>query len=455
MATTTTHSKLCSIIASLAPQASYSEACGYLDPIVNDAIEERNGYATDHEGVTPLMVACDKANESCLRYMANQLTENPSHVTLFGHPLAKTSSKLGENSAIHFAAMNGFTIAIHLLQIITNAVTTNIQDLPRNVFAATNKHGDTCIMMASASGHLTFLKELFQMERAVISTYCTLQNHSGDSALSLACGHGHADIVAFLCSDTDGPKLTVPYSDMEACKQKLASADKALSMIPANNADTRRMYETKRNNVRRCLVQMQVLSAQAAQSAMEELVAQEDSASTQSEAMAKTKHPRKSKTVIANPPTKKAPVDCQKQNSSVWRKESKVEDPLEQDIYAPRYRTLLSGAVVKPGSGTIIECDQPIEDLPILDVSLVTKSADDMLRERYRDPYVRQSQDAAIDSVMDSLCLKASMLLFTSHGMALGLSPSQLDAIEGILQNQLIAVKEAKDIQARIRLQEP
>jgi ankyrin repeat protein len=455
MSTTTRQSKVCTIIASLAEQASYSEACRQLDPIVNDAVEEHNGCATDNDGVTPLMVSCDKANASCLQYMANKLKENPSHVTLFGDPLAKSSSKLGENSAIHFAAMNGFSNAIHLLEDINNALIATTRDPPRKVFSATNKHGDTCIMMACAGGHLAFLKGLFQMECADVSAYCTLQNHSGDSALSLACGHGHADIVAFLLSATDGPKLTVQYSDIEACKQKLASADKALSMIQAN-ACTRKTYETKRNNVRRCLVQMQVLSAQAAQSAMEQLIAQEDSASTQSETVAKTNNPRKSKTVISNTLTKKAAVDFQKQNSSVWSKESKVEDDLlYKNIYAPRYRTLPSGAVVKHGSGTTMEYGEPEDHLPLIEVSLVTKSADDMLRERYRDPYVRQSQDAAIDSVMDSLCLKASMLLFTSHGMALGLSPSQLEAIEGILCNQLLAVKEAKEIQTRIRLQEP
>ena len=86
--------------------------------------------------------------------------------------------------------------------------------------------------------------------------------------------------------------------------------------------------------------------------------------------------------------------------------------------------------------------------------SNLQKSADDMLRERYREPYIKQSQDTAIDSVMDSLCLKATMLLFTSHSMAMGLSPSQLEAIENILGNQLTAVKEAKRIQTRIRLQD-
>jgi hypothetical protein len=64
-----------------------------------------------------------------------------------------------------------------------------------------------------------------------------------------------------------------------------------------------------------------------------------------------------------------------------------------------------------------------------------------------------QSQDARIDAVMDSLCLNATMLLLTSHGMAMGLSPSQLDAIESILGTQMGAVHEAKKIQARIRLE--
>jgi hypothetical protein len=43
-----------------------------------------------------------------------------------------------------------------------------------------------------------------------------------------------------------------------------------------------------------------------------------------------------------------------------------------------------------------------------------------------------------------------SMLLYTPHGMAIDLSPSQLDAVEDILERQLKGIREARKIQERL-----
>ena len=58
---------------------------------------------------------------------------------------------------------------------------------------------------------------------------------------------------------------------------------------------------------------------------------------------------------------------------------------------------------------------------------------------------------AEVEVIMDSLCLDPTMLLLSSHGMALDLSPCQLEAVENILTMQMTAIQEAKTIQARIR----
>eukprot|EP00957_Ditylum_brightwellii_P068454 5197268-Ditylum_brightwellii.AAC.1 len=60
--------------------------------------------------------------------------------------------------------------------------------------------------------------------------------------------------------------------------------------------------------------------------------------------------------------------------------------------------------------------------------------------------------NAESEAVMDSLCLDASMLLYTPHGMAMNLSPCQLDAVEVVLKKQLEAVEEGKRIQRRVAL---
>mmetsp|Transcript_19377 Transcript_19377/g.24410 ORF Transcript_19377/g.24410 Transcript_19377/m.24410 type:complete len:140 (+) Transcript_19377:3-422(+) len=60
---------------------------------------------------------------------------------------------------------------------------------------------------------------------------------------------------------------------------------------------------------------------------------------------------------------------------------------------------------------------------------------------------------AKLEAVMESLCLDASMLLLSPHGMAMELSPSQLDVIEDVLHQQLGAVAEARQIHHRLMSQ--
>lgn len=451
MASITLQSRLCKEIASLPEDATLSDVCRFLDPIVEEYVVDDHNSCTvlNDDGVTPLITSCDKANESCMEYILTTVTQNPSYAALFGDPFAKTSSRLGGNSAIHFAAMSGFTNAIQWMDQISNVL--DIVDVDP-FSSATNIHGDTCIMMACAGGHLSFLKQLWKKEGTDFKKNLKMQNKSRDSALSLACGHGHTAIMDFLLSSSDGPKMCVQHTDIENCKQKLNNADKKLLRINVND-ETRKKYDEKRINLKRCLVMMQVTAFQASECSMQELIVEYNSkASTQK----KVKKPSKKlilKSTTMNHTENLSTIDIQKKSQVAWMEVCKNKESLDQSIYASSYVTLSSGAVVKYGK--CIENDEHLEDQPLREVkSELQKSADEMLRERYREPYIRQSQDAAIDSVMDSLCLKASMLLFTSHGMAMGLSPSQLEAIENILGNQLTAVKEAKIIQTRIRLQD-
>jgi hypothetical protein len=46
------------------------------------------------------------------------------------------------------------------------------------------------------------------------------------------------------------------------------------------------------------------------------------------------------------------------------------------------------------------------------------------------------------------------MILLSPHGMAMSLSPSQLEAIDSILHRQIKSVLDAKEIQARLLMTE-
>eukprot|EP00560_Eucampia_antarctica_P000576 CAMPEP_0197837798 /NCGR_PEP_ID=MMETSP1437-20131217/33347_1 /TAXON_ID=49252 ORGANISM="Eucampia antarctica, Strain CCMP1452" /NCGR_SAMPLE_ID=MMETSP1437 /ASSEMBLY_ACC=CAM_ASM_001096 /LENGTH=124 /DNA_ID=CAMNT_0043445141 /DNA_START=242 /DNA_END=616 /DNA_ORIENTATION=+ len=107
-------------------------------------------------------------------------------------------------------------------------------------------------------------------------------------------------------------------------------------------------------------------------------------------------------------------------------------------------------------------------------------SVNELLRERFIDPIIRlknlkektttndkdmielnksilsstpisgENLKSQSEAVMESLCLDASMLLLTPHGMAMHLSPCQIEAVETVLMNQLDAVQNAKTIQSRL-----
>jgi len=53
------------------------------------------------------------------------------------------------------------------------------------------------------------------------------------------------------------------------------------------------------------------------------------------------------------------------------------------------------------------------------------------------------------DSVLSALCLEVGCLLYSDYGMALNLSPAQLDAVQQILEEQLQSVHKARAIQER------
>jgi hypothetical protein len=79
-----------------------------------------------------------------------------------------------------------------------------------------------------------------------------------------------------------------------------------------------------------------------------------------------------------------------------------------------------------------------------LNPEVQSQDASAMLRERFK------GISDAVDSVMSALCLDVKCLLYSDHGMALNLSPAQLDAVQQILEKQLESVKKARNIQQRM-----
>jgi hypothetical protein len=128
----------------------------------------------------------------------------------------------------------------------------------------------------------------------------------------------------------------------------------------------------------------------------------------------------------------------QKKNSSTANSSS--FDTSDKDD-AMRLTTLADGTVAVVVHGE--EPERPNLRLPA-SINMQDPSVEVMFRRRF------EGASAKVGAVMDALCLDVSMLLYTPHGMALNLSPSQLEAVQAVLENQLVFVQEARKIQNRM-----
>mmetsp|Transcript_36859 Transcript_36859/g.77320 ORF Transcript_36859/g.77320 Transcript_36859/m.77320 type:complete len:227 (+) Transcript_36859:201-881(+) len=141
----------------------------------------------------------------------------------------------------------------------------------------------------------------------------------------------------------------------------------------------------------------------------------------------------------------------------------KPEKEHNRDLPSSPFITLHDGSVVsksqKPEYSPSIESnhssldDDILSSKPIISSGVVAKPKTlQSILESTTSAIIPSSPavDGDMAAVMESLCLDPSMLLLSPHGMAMEMSPCQLDAIESILNHQLNATKEARKIQSRL-----
>jgi hypothetical protein len=466
--------RICHAIAKLPPGATPEEVGNSLDLFRSTHDNEQRSDADDDDGVTPLMVACDKKQGACLQYMM-ELYPND---TLWGRPDDTSAEKCGANTALHHAAMLGCVQAIDSLVIVDGD--DDDGDTPSRrlggLLSKTNIHSDTPIMMACANNQVAFLDVLRERieDEQVLLQLLLATNDDGETPLSLGFGHGHAQIVQCLLA----AGVPATYEMVQECKSKLKQIDALLlqyervSATDSYEAPDNTDHYQQRTKAKCCLVILEVHLAQKARESMEQLIkkeTQQEERKRQAEMKKKRRRAESKKVVPSKPqhqdsdavsPHKQSEKDTRK----VWKKEEAPSTTVHP-LTHPRFRTLLDGSLVKSVSDLsrsipTFVVDEPLEDSTKKEIS--AKSADELLRERLRAGPVMvpapvqedehsSYDDTDVDAVMDSLCLDASMLLMNSHGMAMHCSPSQLEAIDSILRKQMQSVQEAREIQERLR----
>ena len=417
--------------------------------------------------ITPLIISCDKSNEICLQYLVDKLvayskpndlevnTKNSRCLEicdLIGDPLIDVSDGENRNTAVHHAAMAGFSSSI---QLIHHICIHNSSDSSYHALGSVrNSHGDTPLMMAASAGHVEFIKQWYQLvtipeeegadaktltEKA--NSILCYKNDSDDTCLSLACCDGQQEVIEFLLSSCDIP---IEAEQVAKCKQSLQQMTSALRNRPSLFEQHKEKIET----MLRCVVTIEAAQNRKAEAIAQELLAKESSD-------LRTKNPRKSKKK-KGPPAKNKTIEGIKEEkpekatiepNMATRKTLDKEDADENDVCLT---TLPDGTVAVRVQGEALESDDSATNgtRRLQSPTANQQSANDMFRQRFGERGDIISSE--VDSVMDALLLDVSMLLYTPHGMALNLSPSQLDAIQGILEKQMGAVKEAREIQLRM-----
>jgi Ankyrin repeats (3 copies) len=413
--------KICHAIAKLPEYASLEEVSRQLDGFILADTSNDDDHIND---VTPLMVACDNGQAACLEYML----QNPDP-NLWGRADDHSSQQNASNTALHHAAASGCIEAIDALGAMGS--------LLGNLVKQTNQHGDTPIMMACTYNRVGFLKKLKEkLGDDKFAEALNVRNASDDTPLSLAFGHGHTQVVTLLLVSG----VEVSYEAVQNCKNMLSQMHTNLQKAGVASA---KVIEDRTFNVKRCLVMLEVALAQKVRDSMDQLI----QAETQEEEH-RNKLKRPSKT--GRKPDSKNGQNNQLEHSielptKAWANQERGCPPFEI-VTQPKFRTLPDGSVVKNVPG-VESLDVMIERPISIELPQAATSVDEMLRQLLREP---KNHNTSIDAMMDSLCLDASMLLLSPHGMAMNLSPSQLETIDSILRQQIKSVQGAKEIQARL-----
>lgn len=376
------------------------------------------------------------------------------------------------------------------------------------ILSQPNANKDTPIMMACVFGHTAILKHILQRYlqlslHAVDIKYMDLncskmqklwkpiqdifaiRNEEDCSALNLACGHGKVDTVQLLLQplvvqlslygssykvklinseDTVGdvdtvksfickPLVQVSYEDVKYCKSSLEDLDAELRfMKQQNRINSSHLDEfmEQRSKICQCEDILVDHMNRVASDAMDGLLNEEKSNTTTKN----HKTTKKKKQKQSRRGSKSADVIDRRSKD-----ETDAFQVAEQESigYVSPFITLQDGRVIsKKQNLDVIDSLELEQDLPTPSANIgVPESLQRVLKSQLK----HQSNDSNankqhgsfnIEAQMESLCLDPSMLLLSPHGMAMELSPCQLEAMQTILAHQLDGAKEAQSIQKRL-----
>jgi ankyrin repeat protein len=250
-----------------------------------------NNYNINVGRITPLLVACDKGNVTCLEYLeekfvtttSTSLQEDERISTTYqlkrlqwflGSPL-DVSDVDDRNTPMHHAAMAGCCPAIAILHRIfmmcqqqlllrddRKSLHLSSVDVLLLLGTVRNSHNDTPLMMAVRSDnpvhfittwvglvndageyrrcrhgrkctpheHSTDIANNNTYNKTIIQRALQSKNDSMDTCLTMGCSHGHVELVQFILQDSWD--ITVDIDDVDRCRTSFHRMEHVLNTNP-------------------------------------------------------------------------------------------------------------------------------------------------------------------------------------------------------------------------------
>ena len=459
--------------------AGFSEGLDLLENIWG-CFEEDSGHRlsrylsllsqTNHNGDTPLMMACVSGHENIVR----SLLKRSVQLALISRPDDSKASVM------------------------------ETWQLLKDIFNIRNGEKCTALNLACGHGHPGIVKILIEPHNLEVNSnedpievnqlFGDKENNSTDEAGTEpqnfdANSSKGLIVVDLLCCDKEkkltdeanatsrtlhqmNPLADVTFTDIDFCKKTLKDLDTRLKIEDQFKGVMIEKYSLQRKNTNECLAMMECELDRLATKTANELILHDN-------------HSAKSivKPIISKGALKKVKIKKKQKRNARENRSSDVElngvvnatrsdnitgnicwghvknepddEAQESSIKPSPFITLQDGTVIskhhKAESDLRIDilADNPSIDNINSDESTINKDAKTFQRILQSTNTISNNDDD-IGALMESLCLDPAMLLLSPHGMAIEMSPCQLDAIESILNHQLRATNEARRIQKRL-----
>lgn len=489
-----------------------------------------------NDGVTPLMVCCDKGLSTILEGLLSKISLEEStntsadsavkkiqillSILAIGHPYDQSSASVcGGNTAAHYAAyansLDCFKVLIHweekqvdYVSRIHSSSSIGLQSY--KILDLTNSHGDTPIMMAvmatncdasanTNNSNMDLIRYILSKQtksltrQQHIASLLQKENRSGDTALSLAYGHGKVDILRELLlsvsfhNDQDIHKLLLPLlkGHIERCQKAVILSRNYTSLQDKSNVnnDTIEQLLINKSKVEACLdllnetySKQHAFAEEEACRNMRELLLQEEDpkvnrSSNRQKKVEKQKPKRKKKLdkqnsesveLLAGSKEKNPDSICNSKDSntessdttSVMNASTNSFDcaPVpskgsEAPSTVPTFITLINGSVISTQDASFTATgEDDVSRIP----NCTTQASPSRTKNQKDNGNLIHQKFLELCPEADSLCLDPSMLFLTSQNMAILLSPCQLEVVERLLEKQLESTREAQQIHKRV-----